>query len=169
MNTNISETAQIIQLSAFRPRLGKNGACTAKESHVATLSETGKNHRLRRERHTEWRRVDALREYWRTTLKMDDAIDIVQNHNLPEGYSHPVRDPKDRWTIIAKWREAIMQQLLMPAPTAREITSKRAVFKAGDHKYTDVKPERIERAIADDVEFLKAHPVRQSRKRGQEQ
>jgi hypothetical protein len=34
---------------------------------------------------------------------------------------------------------------------------------AGDqHRYTDVKSERIERAIADDLAFLAAHPVRQS-------
>jgi len=56
-----------------------------------------------------------------------------------------------------------VHQLLTPASTVAEIAWKRAAFKAGDHKYTDVKPERIERAIADDVEFLKAHPVRQSR------
>jgi len=47
-----------------------------------------------------------------------------------------------------------------PAPTAREIEWKRATFKAGDHEYTDVKPERIELAIAADVEFLKTHPTR---------
>jgi hypothetical protein len=28
------------------------------------------------------------------------------------------------------------------------------------HKYTDTKPERIERVIADDLAFLAAHPVR---------
>jgi hypothetical protein len=55
------------------------------------------------------------------------------------------------WDMVAKYREAIMAQLLTPAPTAREIEWKRAAFKAGDHEYTDVKPERIERAIADDV------------------
>ena len=32
----------------------------------------------------------------------------------------------------------------------------------GEHRYTDVKPERIERAIADDLAFLAAHPVRRS-------
>jgi hypothetical protein len=64
--------------------------------------------------------------------------------------------------ILAKYRAAIMAQLLTPAPTAREIEWKRAVFKHGDHEHTDIKPERIERAIADDVEFLKAHPTRRS-------
>ncbi len=57
-----------------------------------------------------------------------------------------------------------MSQLLTPAPTVAEVAWKRAAFKAGDHRYTDVKPERIERAIADDVEFLRAHPTRRSSK-----
>jgi hypothetical protein len=37
---------------------------------------------------------------------------------------------------------------------------KRAQLKTGHHKHTDLKPERIERAIADDVEFLRSHPTR---------
>jgi hypothetical protein len=49
------------------------------------------------------------------------------------------------------------------------VTWKRAQLKAENHKHTDLKAERIERAIAEDVEFLKAHPTRQSRKRDQEQ
>ncbi len=71
--------------------------------------------------------------------------------------------------MVATWRAAIVAQLLTPAPTAREITWKRAVLKARDCRYTDVTPEQIECAIADDVEFLRTHPVRQSRKRDQEQ
>jgi hypothetical protein len=59
-----------------------------------------------------------------------------------------------------------MAQLLTPAPTAREVEWKRAVFRHRDHEHTDIKPERIERAIADDVEFLRTHPVRQSGKKG---
>jgi hypothetical protein len=35
----------------------------------------------------------------------------------------------------------------------------------GKHHYTGVKSERIERAIADDLAFLAAHPVRQSNRR----
>lgn len=37
---------------------------------------------------------------------------------------------------------------------------KRAQLKAGHHKHTDLKTERIERAIANDLAFLAAHPVR---------
>ena len=64
--------------------------------------------------------------------------------------------------MVAKYREAIMAQLLTPAPTMREIEWKRATFKACDHEYTDIKPERIERAIAEDVAWLAAHPTRRT-------
>ena len=64
--------------------------------------------------------------------------------------------------LVGKYHAALMAKLLTPAPTAADIAWKRAAFKAGQHVYTDVKPERIERAIADDVEFLKAHPTRRS-------
>jgi hypothetical protein len=35
----------------------------------------------------------------------------------------------------------------------------------GQHRFTDVKSERIERAIADDLALLAVHPVRQSNRR----
>jgi hypothetical protein len=44
----------------------------------------------------------------------------------------------------------------------RAVAWKRAQLRAESHRYTDVKPERIERAIADDVAFLEAHPTRRS-------
>jgi hypothetical protein len=96
---------------------------------------------------------------------MDSAIHRVQQHELPEGDLHKPLAPDSCWPIIAKYRAAIMAQLLTPAPTAREVEWKRAVFRHR-HEHTDIKPERIERAIADDVEFLRTHPVRQSGKKG---
>jgi hypothetical protein len=167
MNTNISEPAQIIQFSAFRPKFGKRIASrsrpvAANPQCEENVSTTCKNQRLRRQRHVNWRKADALREYWRASFEMSGAISRVQSHNMPEGDLHPQRNPQDHWTILAKYRAAIMQQLLTPASTAAEVTWKRAAFKAGQHRYTDVKPERIERAIADDVEFLRTHPTRRS-------
>jgi hypothetical protein len=123
------------------------------------VSTTCKNQRLRQQRHVNWRKADAIREYWRASLQMNGAISRVQSH-MPEGDLHAEVKPDDRWTILAKYRAAIMQQLLTPASTVAEVTWKRAAFKAGQHRHTDVKPERIERAIADDVEFLRTHPAR---------
>lgn len=114
----------------------------------------------------DWRTADAAREYWKAAWEMDSAIHRAQSHGLPEGEMHKPLAPGSCGPILAKYRGAIMAQLLTPAPTAREIEWKRAVFKHGDHEYTDVKPERIEGAIADDVEFLRTHPTRRSGKQG---
>jgi hypothetical protein len=122
-----------------------------------SLTETGRNFRLRQQRFADWQDADAVREYWKAALGMDSAIHRVQLHELPEGDLHQPLAPGSCWPILAKYDAAIVAQLLTPAPTALEITWKRAVFKAGRHKHTDVKPERIERAIAEDVAFLAAH------------
>lgn len=170
MSTDIRKTAQIFQFAAIRPKLGKKTGSSREP--VSTLprnepaTETGRNFRLRQQRRDEWLRADAVREYWKAARKMDSAIHRVQNHELPEGEMHQPLVPRSWQPIMAKYRAAIMAQLLTPAPTAREIEWKRAAFKAGDHGYTDVKPEMIERAIAADVEFLKAHPTRRSGKQG---
>jgi hypothetical protein len=157
-------TAEVIQLDAFR---GKS-AVQRKRSIVRaerpqpeeSLTETGRNFRLRQQRRHDWWVADAAREYWQIAMKMDSAISQAQRVGLPEGDLHPESVSGACWALIAKYRAAIMAQLLTPAPTAREIEWKRAAFKAGDHEYTDIKPERIEHAIADDVEFLRTHPTR---------
>lgn len=171
-------TAQIIQLFAPRPKPGKTfpvrvivsaerPAAVYPSHEPATI--TAENSRLRRARHDVWREADAIREYWRTSMKMDSAIFRVQNHGLPEGELHPEFNPQDHWRLLAKYREAFVRLMLTPAPDAQAVAWKRAALKAGKHKHTDLKTERIERAIADDVEFLRSHPVRQSRKPEQEQ
>ncbi len=50
----------------------------------------------------------------------------------------------------------------MPAPNVAAVAWKRAKFSGSDFRYLPVKPDRIERVIADDEAFLAAHPVRRS-------
>ena len=100
--------------------------------------------------------------------RCEDGI-TETGRNVPEGKLHPAYKHEDHWNPLAKYRKAWARLMLTPAPDALVVIWRRAQLKAGHHKHTDLKPERIERAIADDVEFLKAHPVRQSRKRDQEQ
>ena len=99
-------------------------------------------------------------------MEMESAISCAQRHGLPEGNNHPAHNPDERWTLLANWRQAIAQQLLTPAPDTAAVAWKKAALAAGQHKFTDVKTERVERAIANDLAFLAAHPVRQSRRRG---
>jgi hypothetical protein len=159
------ETAQIIQFSDARGKLAKNtglrpAMASDRPRNEDGVTETCKNNHLRQVRNLKWRNADAVMNYWNISMKMDTAVSHVQNCNAPEGNLHPVREPKDYWTLVAKWREAWARLMLTPAPNAREIKWKRAQLKAENHKYTGLTAERIEQAIADDVEFLKAHPTR---------
>jgi hypothetical protein len=123
---------------------------------------TLRNKHLRDARKDAWRMAYSIRSYWHARLRFEDAISCAQNHGAAEGDAHPPHDPDDRWTILANYRQAIAQQLLTPAPDTAAIAWKKAALASGQHEYTGVKPERIERAIADDLAFLAAHPFRRS-------
>ena len=72
-------TAQIIQFAAVRPKLGKRTFQRSEPVVRAPLNEEGltdtcQNQRIRQARYEDWRKADAVREYWRAKLKMDGAI-----------------------------------------------------------------------------------------------
>src|SRR5271156_7234782 len=91
-------------------------------------------------------------------MEFADACERAQRNGVQDSFSYSLYD--DRWENVNRWREALMRQLLTPAPDAGSIEWKRRTFASEQHVYTDTKPERIERAIADDVAFLAAHPTR---------
>jgi hypothetical protein len=130
-----------------------------------SLSAIGKNEHLRKERREVWREADAAREYWKARLEMEHAVSLAQIYGAPEGNNHPPYNPDERMALLASWRKAIAQQLLTPAPDTGAVAWKKAALARPD-KYIDIKTERLERAIAADLAFLAAHPVRQSRRDG---
>ncbi len=123
-------------------------------------SITLRNKHLRDARKDAWRKADSIRSYWRARLKLDAAISCAQNHGAAEGDAHPPHNLDDRWTILANYRQAIAQQLLTPAPDTAAVAWKKAALAGGQHQYTDIKTERVERAIAKDEAFLTSHPTR---------
>jgi hypothetical protein len=106
--------------------------------------------------------ADAATRYWRTRLDFEDAVEWAQRKEIPEGGFHPAVNPNYRWPMVEKYRAALVRQLLTPAWDAASVKWKQMALAGGDHRYTDVKSDRIERAIADDLAFLAAHPVRRS-------
>ena len=176
-------SAEIIQFSTaarVSPKRGKAIVMAAGISRMSRVEQeelpprdegeltvTCQNKRLRDTRHEAWREADAIREYWKARLEMESAIELAQRHGLPEGNNHSPHDPNERWTLLANWRQGIAQQLLTPAPDTRAVAWKKAALAGGQHEITDVKTERVERAIAADLAFLAAHPVRQSKRRRQ--
>jgi hypothetical protein len=133
-----------------------------------TLSTTAKNGRLREKRKEIWRMAEAATRYWRLRLDFDSAVEHAQRMEIPEGRYHPIADFKDRPSMVRLFREALVKQLFTPAPDGASVKWKQAALAGRQYRHTAVKPERIERAIADDLAFLAAHPVRQSKRRSGE-
>jgi hypothetical protein len=160
-------SCEIIQLSASRPKLGKKiGSRSEPISNPQReegISDTAKNGKLREKRKEAWREAEAATRYWRVRITFHDAISQAKRMEIPEGRNHPAIDSDDRMPMVRKWREALARQVLTPAPDANSVKWKRWALDSGDLAYTGVKAERVEQAIADDVEFLKAHPTRQRR------
>jgi hypothetical protein len=131
------------------------------------LSATAANGRLRTERHEVWRMAERATCYWRRRLEFESAVECVQSMGMPEGRLHAPVDPGYRQPMVDKWRAALVRQLLTPAWGVASVNWKQTTLASERRGYycLDVKPERIERAIADDLAFLAAHPVRQSNRR----
>ena len=124
------------------------------------LSITAKNGRLRSQRREAWRLADAVTSYWRRRLDFDSAVSLVQQWGAPEGNFHPDVEHSSRIPMVRRYREALVKQLLTPAPDNAAVNWKQAALARGQHHHIDVGSELIERAIADDVAWLAAHPFR---------
>jgi hypothetical protein len=123
-------------------------------------TETAKNSRIRSARRDAWWHADRVSDYWRARLDWSGALGIAQQYGIADSASFPSAENENRFGLVDKWREAVAKKLLMPAPDLAAITWKRAKLKSSDFPCLPVKKERVERAIADDVAFLAAHPVR---------
>jgi hypothetical protein len=159
-------TCEIIQLSAARPKLAKgarpkiSGLYSPIVRDGEGLTETARNSRLRSDRNDVWREAEAVVEYWHIAMKMHNVIQRVQVHGLPEGELHDKVDHVEYHPLVTKWREAWSRLILTPAPDMRCVTWKETQLKSRNQRCAGLPLARIERAIADDVEFLKAHPTR---------
>jgi hypothetical protein len=58
----------------------------------------------------------------------------------------------------------LVKQLLTPAPNLAAVAWKQNALARGKYEYSGLTPERLKRAIDEDLAFLAAHPVRQSKR-----
>jgi hypothetical protein len=126
---------------------------------------TAENFRLRKERYDAWRQADATMDYWLAAMKMHSSISCMQNFGASEGDRYPFIEPEEHGTLVNKYRLAWCKLMLTPAPNSGHVRWKRMQLIAENWKYTGLSPERIEQAIAADVEWLEAHPVRGSKRK----
>lgn len=174
-------TCEIIQFSTAArvpPKRGKPIVRTAGTSRMSRvdleqeperparedveLSTTCKNSRLRQMRDEAWNRARHTTSYWRARLDWHGELEYAQKLGLADSGSFPPAADENRFRLVDTWREAVVKQLLTPAPNVAAVAWKRAKLSGSDFPYLPVKPERVERVIADDVAFLDAHPTRRS-------
>jgi hypothetical protein len=153
-------SAEIIQFGASGPRRRtthqvQNSSPDA-VGRGGTMTTTMKNRRLRDERREAWRRADAVTNYWKTRLHFMDVASIAARQGLREEGCREI-DHEARWAVLESYRAAKGKQFLTPAPDVASVNWKRAHMTEA---FIDVKRERVERAIADDMAFLGAHPTR---------
>jgi hypothetical protein len=123
-------------------------------------TETAKNSRIRRARGDAWEAARRISEYWLARMKWQIALEIAQQYGIADSNSFPSAENDRHFCLADKWREAVAKQMLTPAPDLGAVTWKRAKLKSDDFPYLPIKKEQVERAIADDVAFLEAHPTR---------
>jgi hypothetical protein len=165
-------TCEIIQLSAARDTLKKLRTETSKtyaqqrREHRQALpesaTETGRNQRMRLDRRDAWREAARLTEFWRAKMDWHSALSIAQSHNIADANSYPEIEHASRHPMVDAWRAAWKEQMLTPAPDVGAVNWKRAQLSSRNMRFAEMKPEIIERAIADDVRWLEAHPCRRS-------
>ena len=162
---------QKAELRAIRAmRVAWESRAAAPESPPAGTTEcraTSGNLQLRKDRKDDWRAAEAAVQYWKIRMEFVSVIERVQRLELPEGDSHPASAEGDRYAMVEKRRAALVRQLLTPAPDINSVKWKQAKLSSGELRFCNADPFEIERAIADDLAFLAAHPVRQSKRRKQ--
>jgi hypothetical protein len=127
------------------------------------FSETCRNHRFRLSRRDAWWAASHLTDYWRVRLDWQSALSTAQTHDVADANSHPKCE--ERLALVDQWRAAVLKQMLTPAPDQNAVNWKLAKLRGRHRNFDftdDVKPERLQRAIDADVEWLKAHPSRKS-------
>jgi len=130
------------------------------------LSGTSKNKQLRMQRAEVWRAADAAVNYWHARIRFEDAIEIARRIGIPDACRHPSKTHEDRMPLVNNYRAALAEQLLTPAPDIASVNWKQAILDSNRNGYVFVefvKKERVERVIADDLAFLRAHPTRRPR------
>ena len=130
---------------------------------AANRPVTAINSDLRKERRGNWRQAGHVTDYWHARLEWNSALSCAQSWGVADSANFPAAgDIENRWKLVDTWREAVVKQLLTPAPDLGAITWKRAKLASGDFASLPTKPERIERAIADDEAWLAAHPTKRT-------
>lgn len=122
--------------------------------------------RARSERKAAWKRAEIVMNYREHLHDFAFWCEIARDRGLAAALNPPVF--RDRMDTADDLNQAVRALLLTPAPDKAALTWKvqRLQRKHRPWALGAATREEVERAIAADREFLKAHPVRSGRQRG---
>lgn len=160
--------ASIVRLSSpDRERRGREiMQCVSEAQHLAALAggvsaDISLNEKLREFRKVAWRRAGAKVRFLRASLDMNDAANGAREYRLAISCDTLVLDEVERFNLVERWRRAVLEQLLTPAPTAGDLDWKRRRAAAlGEYDWVGATPKQVEKALADDETFLRSFPAR---------
>src|ERR1700736_3378270 len=107
---------------------------------TGSLSTTCKNSRFRQARDEAWNRARHTTSYWRARLDWHSDLEFAQKRGLADSGSFPPAADENRFSLADTWREAVVKQLLTPAPNVAAVAWKRARLSGRDFHCLPVKP-----------------------------
>jgi hypothetical protein len=121
----------------------------------------------RQARREAWRKASWTTECllkWRNFLTAADAYRGTENHDGLRIGNHfvpaSIINPKELPSLVKLWREAVVAQILTPAPTLSDLAWKRA---ASRYRLLPIQKAQVNAAIAADEAFFIGHPVKRPR------
>jgi hypothetical protein len=118
-------------------------------------TETAKNSRIRIALHDAWWRACRVSEYWRIRLDWHNALGTAQQYGIADSASFPSAENESRFGLVDTWREAVVKQLLTPAPDGAAVTWKRAQLAGRGFSHLTAR-----QFIVDGIRFARRQPAR---------
>jgi hypothetical protein len=118
-------------------------------------------HAERTARYEAWGKAGAAACFWKALADLDHALLVAQREKMPEALLYePVEAGSAGWHAnIRAYQDATDRQLLTPAPNMGAVNWKQR------RKFSHLPRGRIERAIAEDLAWLRKYPASERRVR----
>jgi hypothetical protein len=124
------------------------------------LTVTCKNARLRLSRRDAWRSAERLTNYLAACMNWNHALQTAQRFDVADANTFAAVDSTQPFAFVTQWRTAVVKQMLTPSPDASAVAWKRSQLRQEQWRYVITSSEKLERAIAADVQWLQDHPTR---------
>jgi hypothetical protein len=96
-------------------------------------TESCRNHRMRLGRRKAWTAARRVTDYWLARFEWHNQLSSAQDYDVADANSFPKsKDGEGRFALVALWRDALVKQMLTPAPDVGAVNWKRAQLRGGN-------------------------------------